>query len=116
MSMGDLSSFVELRDLFLQLFVVLLVEVIFVFKFIPRYLIFLEAIVNEIAFLYSFLIFSSLVYRKATDFFNLISVSCYIAEAVYWIFVPYSPSYTLSIYPHPSHWYQPPRLECKWEH
>jgi hypothetical protein len=63
-----------------------------------------------------FSIFSSLVYRKATEFCNLISVSCYIAEAVYSIFVPYSPSYNLSVYPPPSHDYQPPRLEWKWEH
>jgi hypothetical protein len=37
---------------------------------IPRYLIFWEAIVNEIVLLYSFLICSFLVYRKATDFLS----------------------------------------------
>jgi hypothetical protein len=48
------------------------------------------------------------------SFYNLISVSCYITEAVYLIFVPYSLSYTLSVYPPPSLYYQPPRLEWKW--
>jgi hypothetical protein len=38
-------------------------------EFTSRYLIFFfEAIVNEIIFLYSFTIWSLLVYRKATDF------------------------------------------------
>jgi hypothetical protein len=41
-------------------------------NFIPRYLIFFEVIVNGIVFLYSFLICSLLVYRKATDFCKLI--------------------------------------------
>jgi hypothetical protein len=53
------------------------------------------------------------VYRKATDFYKLIFVSCYIAEAVYLIFVPYSPSYTLSVYPPPSHWYQHPQIRME---
>jgi hypothetical protein len=44
-----------------------------------------------------------LVYRMATDFCKLIIVSCFIAEPVHSIFVPYSASYTLSIYPSPSH-------------
>jgi hypothetical protein len=51
-------------------------------KFIPRYLIFFEAIVNGIVFLYSFSVCSLLVYRKATDFY-VDFVFCYIAEAIY---------------------------------
>jgi hypothetical protein len=31
---------------------------------------------------------------------------------VYMIFSPYSPSYTLSLYPLPSHWYQPLERTC----
>jgi hypothetical protein len=39
-------------------------------KFIPRYVIFFEAIVNGIIFLYSFSICLLLVYKKATDFLS----------------------------------------------
>jgi hypothetical protein len=71
--MGDLSTDIEFFALFLQWFVVLLVEVIYIlFKFIATYLISFEAIVNEIIFLYSFSICPFLVYRKATDFYKLI--------------------------------------------
>jgi hypothetical protein len=41
-------------------------------KIIPRYLIIFEAIVNMIVFLYSFSIYSLLVYRKSTEFCKLI--------------------------------------------
>jgi uncharacterized membrane protein len=37
-------------------------------RFIPRYFLFLEAIVNGIVFLYSFSVCSLLVYKKSTDF------------------------------------------------
>jgi hypothetical protein len=41
-------------------------------NFIPRYLVYFEAIVNGIVFLYSLSICSLLVYRKAYDFYKLI--------------------------------------------
>jgi hypothetical protein len=117
MSMGDLSIFCRIPRSLSSVVCSSPCRGHFIFvKFVPRYLSFLEAIVNEIAFLYSFSIFSSLMYKKATDICKLVFVSCYTAEAVYLIFVPYSPSYTLSIYPPLSHWYQSPRLEWKWEH
>jgi hypothetical protein len=41
-------------------------------RFTPRYLIFFEAIVNGIVFIYSFSVCSLLVYRNANDFYMLI--------------------------------------------
>jgi hypothetical protein len=71
MSTGDLSNF--FLDLFLQEFVVLLVEVIHILvKFTPRYLIFFDASVNGIVSIYSFSVCLLLVYRKANVFCKLI--------------------------------------------
>jgi hypothetical protein len=42
-------------------------------KFIPRYFIVFEAIVNGLVSLISFSVCALLVYRKATDFYTLIS-------------------------------------------
>jgi hypothetical protein len=62
-------SSVVFLNFFLQWFVVLLKRSFTSFvKFTPRYLIFFESIVNGIVFLYSFSIYSLLVYTKTTDF------------------------------------------------
>jgi hypothetical protein len=73
MSTGDFPPSVVFLSLFNQRFVVLLVEVIHIlFKFTLRYLIFFEAVINGIVFIYSFSICLLLVYRKITDFSKLI--------------------------------------------
>jgi hypothetical protein len=52
-------------------------------KFILKYLVLFEAVVNGIASLISFSICALLVYKKATNFCMLIFLSCYFAERVY---------------------------------
>jgi hypothetical protein len=49
-------------------------------KFIPRYLIFLDAIASEIIFLYSLSICSLLVYRKAADFCKFILLKLFMVS------------------------------------
>jgi hypothetical protein len=71
-------------DLFLQWFVVFLIEVIHILCLVYSQIFdFFEAIINGVVFKNSFSIYSLLVYKKATDILKVDFVSCYFAEAVY---------------------------------
>jgi hypothetical protein len=59
-------------SLFSGLYFSLKRSLIFFFRFIPKYFIVFEAIVNRIVSLISFSVCSLLVYRKATDFCMII--------------------------------------------
>jgi hypothetical protein len=88
MTMGDFPSSLVFLDLFLQWFIVLLIEVSDILKFIPRYLIFwgyCEWNYCSIFFLISFI-----VDRKATDFYKLILypatlLKLYMVSRSFWI-------------------------------